>query len=269
MRHGLVRIFTVCVLVLSVLGCGILPRSTWKPAPPPEPKQAAKPAAKPLSRMGFTIQAGAFSNVKNAARLTDALRKQGLDAYYFKHDSQIYKVRFGNFPTDTAARKRADSLQHAGVINEYYIVNPRDFTASHQQEYGTDYLREKLVATAETYLGVPYLWGGTNREDGLDCSGLTMAVYQHNGLVLPRSSLEQSEAGLPVERDELRKGDLIFFSIQDAEKISHVGVYTGDGQFIHAPSRGKVICRESLANGYFAKRYAGGRTYLSVAEADR
>ena len=212
--------------------------------------------------MGYTIQVGAFTNVNNAARLTDSLKQRGLDAYYFVYKSEIYKVRFGNFDSDAAARKRAESLKQSGVIEEYYIVNPRDYTIAHQTDYGSDYVRRKLVETAESFLGVPYLWGGTNSDNGFDCSGLTMAVYRHNGLSLPRSSGEQFDAGIPIDRNDLKNGDLIFFKNSNGTKISHVGIFTGQDQFIHAPGRGKVICRDQLSSNFYSKRFAGGRRYF-------
>ncbi len=265
MRHCSLRMFAVFVVVLALTGCGFFSRTALKPSRPGQKPAVVRSAAKQLSRMGYTIQAGAFSQVKNAVRLTESLRKEGLDAYYFRHQTEVYKVRLGDFRTEKEARQRAESLKSGGVIEAYYIVSPREYAAAREQEYGTDYIRENLVETAENFLGLPYLWGGTGPEDGFDCSGLTMAVYRHNGLVLPRSSREQSEAGAPVDFDQLRKGDLVFFAIKDGKKVSHVGIYTGDGRFIHAPGRGKVICAESMRSGYFSQRYAGARTYLSVS----
>ena len=89
-----------------------------------------------------------------------------------------------------------------------------------------------------------------------------MAVYQLNGLNLPRSSIEQFMAGTRIERSELAKGDLVFFSTNGGRKTSHVGIYTGEDRFIHAPSRGKTIRSDSLSEGYYAARYVGARTYL-------
>ena len=212
--------------------------------------------------MGYVVQVGAFSNVNNAARLTGLLRKQGLDAYYFVFDSGLYKVRFGNFETESAAKKKAESLKSSSVIETYYIVSPQEYTISLQAALGADYVREAVSKTAESFLGIPYLWGGTTSQDGFDCSGLTMAVYRINGLNLPRSSLQQFEYGISVEKNQLQKGDLVFFKVAEKDKISHVGIFSGEGTFIHAPGRGKVIRRESLAGYYFDKSYAGARRYI-------
>jgi hypothetical protein len=219
-------------------------------------------SAKSLELMGFTIQAGAFAKVQNAVRLTEILKKRGLDATYFVAADGLFKVRFGNYRTKEMARQRAQSLKDAGVIDEYYIVQPEDYAVAKRKQYGTSYLRDALAKTAADFIGVPYLWGGVSSDTGFDCSGLTMTVYQLNGLNLPRHSGKQFEAGNPVDRDHLQKGDLIFFNIKSKDKVSHVGIYIGDGRFIHAPSRGKNIRIDSLAGDYYTKRFAGGRTYL-------
>jgi cell wall-associated NlpC family hydrolase len=123
-------------------------------------------------------------------------------------------------------------------------------------------LGESIVQTARRFIGTAYRWGGTSPEEGFDCSGLTMTVYRLNGLDLPRNSREQFRAGKPVSRNALRAGDLVFFATDGTNRISHVGIYSGHGKFIHAPSRGNVIRTASLNNSYFAGRYQGARRYF-------
>jgi cell wall-associated NlpC family hydrolase len=89
-----------------------------------------------------------------------------------------------------------------------------------------------------------------------------MTVYQLNGLNLPRTSGEQFEDGEPTSRQALQKGDLVFFATAGRGKVSHVGVYIGAGQFIHAPRRGRHITVDSLTSAYYGKRFLGGRSYL-------
>lgn len=123
-------------------------------------------------------------------------------------------------------------------------------------------LRRDLVETATRFIGVPYTRGGNSAEEGFDCSGLTMAVYHLNGLELPRESARQFKVGRYVERQGLQKGDLVFFAIDGGPKVSHVGLYIGNGKFIHAPRPGKTVRIARLDSVYFKKRYVGGRSYF-------
>ena len=230
-----------------------------KPPPPPKPPV---PPAKEIPRMRYSIQVGAFTNLDNAVRLTESLENQGLSAYYFQHKSGLFKVRFGDYPTREAARMRAEALVQAGVFMDYYIVSPEDYALARIRLYGEPAVRNEIVETAERFLGLPYQWGGSSAEGGFDCSGLTMAVYQLNGLDLPRTSRDQYAVGTPVERTELAKGDLVFFAIKGREKVSHVGVYAGEDRFIHAPGKGKTIRFDSLSDRYYMARYVGARKYL-------
>ncbi len=122
--------------------------------------------------------------------------------------------------------------------------------------------RDDLVNTAQTYIGLPYQWGASTINGPNDCSGLVMAVYQLNGLNVPRTSKEQYQYGIPIEKQELKKGDLVFFSTSSPGRVSHVGIYIGDDKFIHAPSTGKTIREESLSHEYFSSHFYGACTYL-------
>lgn len=121
---------------------------------------------------------------------------------------------------------------------------------------------DRLMRVVRTYLGIPYQWGGTTRK-GMDCSALTRAVVREvYGIELPRTSKQMYRLGKPQERGALRRGDLVFFRIDDSGPgVSHVGIYVGDGEFAHASSsRGAVI--DPLSSSYFEKRYAGARRIL-------
>jgi cell wall-associated NlpC family hydrolase len=114
------------------------------------------------------------------------------------------------------------------------------------------------VGLAQQLIGRPYRYGGRTPIGGFDCSGLVQYVFGEQGLDLPRTARRQARAGRHVERQELEPGDLVFFRI-GGEQINHVGIYSGDGEFIHAPRSGRAVCRESLHNPWWQRRYAGAR----------
>jgi cell wall-associated NlpC family hydrolase len=118
-----------------------------------------------------------------------------------------------------------------------------------------------MVLTAMNFLGVPYRFGGTSESDGFDCSGFTRHVFEMSlGLVLPRRADEQARApGLfAIKRDELKPGDLVFFNTLK-RTFSHVGIYVGDGKFIHSPRSGGEVRVEDMRMAYWTKRYNGAR----------
>lgn len=223
-------------------------------------RSAAPEGELPLT--GYSVQVGAFSRVENAIRLTDALEGRGLNAYYFLYHTGLYKVRFGDYPSRERALSEAERLRAGGVIEEYYIVSPSEYAAAREGKLGRDYVRREIAATAKSFIGIPYRWGGSSADKGFDCSGLTMAVYHLNGLNLPRSATEQYLAGKPVEQRRLLQGDLVFFATAGGRKVSHVGVYAGEGKFIHAPGIGKPIRADILADRYYAARFLGARSYV-------
>jgi cell wall-associated NlpC family hydrolase len=229
--------------------------------PATRPPRLSGPAAHPLPRLGFTIQAGAFAQVEHAARLAEALQAKGLNAIYYAPTPGLYRVRFGDFPTWEAAKARAEALKAAGVIAEFHVVAPEEPPMARPRPQDERGLRANLTATARAYLGVPYLWGGTTAK-GFDCSGLAMAVYRLNGLQLPRNSREQFDAGTAVSPDHLRPGDLLFFGPGGRGPISHVAIYVGNGTFVHASNRGRRIASASLSGTYFRETFVGARTYL-------
>jgi len=244
-------------MVIPLLFLWSCSRPALRPSPPP----AKVVVKRMLPRLGYTIQAGAFASAENGARLSLFLQEKGLAATYFGAGG-LYKVRFGNFPTKEQARLKAEEVREAGLIEEFYIVTPEEHPVSQRAQKGEAYLREELVRFARSFLGVPYLWGGASAEKGFDCSGLTMTVYQLGGFDLPRTSGEQYIAGNPVDPSSVEKGDLVFFAAPGGDKVTHVGIYAGKGQFIHAPERGKRIRTDSLSNSYFRRAYIGARSYL-------
>lgn len=135
---------------------------------------------------------------------------------------------------------------------------PRSGLAS--DHYDEDQLSDNaLVSSALEHLGVRYKWGGNNPDTGFDCSGLVVyAALQSLGLQLPRSTSELAHAGTAVSRQELQPGDLVFFNTL-GRRYSHVGIYVGDNQFVHAPNSRGVVRIEKMDMRYWSKRFNGAR----------
>lgn len=120
----------------------------------------------------------------------------------------------------------------------------------------------ELIRNAMGSLGVPYRRGGNTAETGFDCSGFVRATYEQTmGLVLPRRAAEQAAAAHKIEKAELQPGDLVFFNTL-RRAYSHVGIYLGEGQFIHSPRKGAKVRVESMEGSYWQKRFNGARRVL-------
>jgi cell wall-associated NlpC family hydrolase len=117
----------------------------------------------------------------------------------------------------------------------------------------------ELVMQAMGLLGVPYRSGGTSEEKGFDCSGFVRYMYEKSvGLVLPRRAEEQAKVTEEISRSELKPGDLVFFNTLK-RTFSHVGIYVGDGKFIHAPRPGKAVRVDDMREAYWQQRFNGAR----------
>jgi cell wall-associated NlpC family hydrolase len=249
-----------------------------------------------ITRLGHAIQMGAFSDVKNAERFTAKLQSKGLEAFYFRKDNGLYAVRFGDFPTKEKARTAAKKLVAEHLIDSFYVAPPNEVVFSRPkgpgwQKQQPEEIRKPTEAlkpvvpvetavkpaakppkdskdmgsiaarTAERFVGIPYRWGGDNVVDGMDCSGFVRAVYNLCGLSIPRTSSEQFKAGDLVAKSDLKDGDLVFFG-SSSDNINHVGIYVGDGKFVHAPRRGEEIRVTAVNESYFEKRFIGARRYF-------
>lgn len=251
-----------------------------------------------ISRLGYAIQMGAFADVNNAERFTATLQKKGIEAFYFRKDNGIYAVRFGDFATKQKARAVASRLVSDRLIDSYYIAPPNEVVFAGKKELSRQKipaeevrkLREKMndehakagaatekpklkpsrgerdmgviaARTAERFVGIPYRWGGDTVVDGMDCSGFVRAVYNLCGVSIPRTSRDQYKAGDAVEKSDLQDGDLVFFGAAP-DSINHVGIYVGNGRFVHAPRRGEEIRVTAIDDSYFEKRFIGARRYF-------
>ncbi|MFZ4859113.1 MAG: NlpC/P60 family protein [Desulfuromonadaceae bacterium] len=251
-----------------------------------------------ISRLGHAIQMGAFADVKNAERFTARLQEKGIEAFYFRKDNGLYAVRFGDFPGKEKARVVAKRLVAERMIDSYYIAPPNEVVFSQAGQPGwqkppPDEIRKQsgplqpvvplappekekpaskaaketkdmgaiAARTAERFVGIPYKWGGDNVVDGMDCSGFVRAVYNLCGLSIPRTSRDQFTAGDLVIKEDLKDGDLVFFGAS-MDAINHVGIYVGNGKFVHAPRRGEEIRVSEVSESYFEKRFVGARRYF-------
>lgn len=125
-----------------------------------------------------------------------------------------------------------------------------------------------VVLAALTYLDTPYRSGGQSADTGFDCSGFTRQVFaQSLGVALPRQADEQAQSPglLKVRRDELRPGDLVFFNTL-RRVYSHVGIYLGEGRFVHAPRTGAQVRVEQIGASYWNRRFTGARRHPALAQ---
>ncbi len=126
----------------------------------------------------------------------------------------------------------------------------------------------ELVVTAMGFLGVPYQRGGNSFESGFDCSGFVRAIYEQTaGLLLPRKAEQQAAATVQIDKAELQPGDLVFFNTLK-KTFSHVGIYVGEGKFIHSPRSGAAVRVEDMQKSYWNQRFDGARRVSITRNVD-
>ena len=122
-----------------------------------------------------------------------------------------------------------------------------------------------LVVNALGFLGVPYRRGGSSAEVGFDCSGFVKSTYEQTlGLILPRKAEQQAAATQQIERTELQPGDLVFFNTM-RRAFSHVGIYIGEGKFVHSPKPGSEVRIDNMGQSYWSRRFDGARRVQALA----
>ncbi len=233
--------------VLSFVGCSV--QKT--------PSSVSFNIYEELPEIAYSVQVGSFSKSENAWNFVENLNRQGLDAFLFK-DKKTFKVRFGNYQSKEKAIQEAKKLKKKGYFDDFFVVAPQTLSANKKKSQKS--IRDDIYQSSHGYIGVPYKWGGTT-ENGFDCSGLTHTVYRLNGISIPRTSIEQFKAGKSVSKENLKVGDLVFFATK-RRKINHVGIYIGNGKFIHAPSKGKRVRTSNLNSKFWKRTYRGSRQYI-------
>jgi cell wall-associated NlpC family hydrolase len=128
-----------------------------------------------------------------------------------------------------------------------------------RQHAVSDDRMNELVIYAMSLADTPYRYGGNSADGGFDCSGFVGHVYRQTlGIALPRTARDISKVGKPVGQSELRPGDLVFYNTLRAS-FSHVGIYVGDGKFVHSPRTGQSVRTEQMQMRYWQERFDGAR----------
>ncbi len=207
-----------------------------------------------------------------AAPSAPALLKQGMSGdEVYKLQAKLTEYGYleegpdGNFGSQTklaVIQFQLDcGLEADGVAGSDTIKALRDYKPTTTASRGTaDRKHQQLVAFASQYVGVPYVWAGRS-PSGFDCSGFVWYIYNNFGIGLPRMADGQFDVGLQVTRRDLLPGDLVFFSTYEPGP-SHVGIYIGNGQFIHASSGASGVVITSMSKAYYLERYLGARRVL-------
>ena len=181
-----------------------------------------------------------------------------------KSESTVSTVADGQLPdsvptTKNALESRVTITDPISDKRNSVVDFAQDFAASNKS---ASPVRSTLMSRANSLRGTPYRYG-TSGGGTFDCSGFTSAMYRKVGVKLPRTAAEQFGVGLHIAKSSLSKGDLVFFRNTAGRRgISHVGIYSGNGMFIHASSRGHAVRIDTLNSGYYSSHFAGGRRLI-------
>ncbi len=144
--------------------------------------------------------------------------------------------------------------QVAYIFGDYISISEKKAQEQIEEDITT------IIETAKLYIGTPYLYGGSTPA-GFDCSGFVKYIYESIGVTLPRTSNSQASVGTYVSREDLKTGDIVCFG--SSSYINHVGIYVGDGKFIHSPRSGYTVCIANVDRGGYSSPFMYGRRILN------
>jgi peptidoglycan DL-endopeptidase LytE len=224
----------------------------------PLPNLSVPPAAPP-SQSTVTD-----TNSSNNQTLPEASTDTPELIYTVSAGETLYRIAL-RYNVSLESIRSANNLSSDAISAGQQIKIPVFNTAASPSSLGSSSSSSSLLTVREVsqrYLGVTYRYGGTNPSAGLDCSGFVQIVFAEMGLKLPRTSALQFQAGIEVAREDLTEGDLVFFDTI-GRGVSHVGIYLGDDQFIHAASNPGKVTISSLSEKYWQPKYLGARRVLT------
>jgi cell wall-associated NlpC family hydrolase len=229
-----------------------------------------------IARPDTVVRTAPGSNAHRIAKVDAGRQVRVLD-----RDDHWYKVRFEH---GTEGWVRGDLLvaQQPTIVAVHHetrrhheqpqmtlaAYHPAKHRAGRTSRGGAVYhnlpsLHGDMLSFAQSMKGTPYSYGSASRH-ATDCSGFVKQVMQHGGISMPRTAAEQSQKGTHVSGGELKAGDLVFFHTSRGSRISHVGIYMGNGKFIHASSGGGKVQVNSLDDKYYKKHFATARRVAKV-----
>jgi cell wall-associated NlpC family hydrolase len=240
-----------------------------------------------VSYAAFSLSAGVFPQPE-AEAVHQRLAARGYPVYILY--GEAYEVRLGAYATRDQAEAAAEKLKSAEkimarVIEEEDIeqsplvpdISEDPGTALRQDSSAAykDPRAQRIVSLALDLFGQPYKYGGTRVGKGIDCSFFVQTIFKDLGIALPRTARDQFLVGTAADPTALKVGDLVFFKKTyygkrkkngqrvSVTRINHVGIYIGNGEFIHATINAKRVTISRLDEPYFVKRFAGARRVLT------
>lgn len=214
-----------------------------------KPLKTSSSKVKETSNKKSRLSAVSKFKIKKRLPVKETVKKAPI-----KRSLTVYKRRYG--------RHRGEQIDQAD--DQVSISTPLKLSKAHRARYQK--ARETAMTKLIGQLGKPYQWGGTSPKTGFDCSGLVW--YAYKDLVkfkIPRTANEMYHLhdAAPIKRDDLEKGDLVFFRINGRGTADHVGVYLGNGKFIQSPRTGKDIQVSALSEDYWQRHYIGARRMMT------